>query len=164
MFFELGGGSNYAQTLGSGPTYVSGYNLRASIGWKVASNFSWRIDAFTNDFESKDNYNYPCPTFGCPASVHLHDERVNGLIASGLVNFDPRGIFYMIGGAGFYGVNNVSVTVSETHFGLSAGAGIAVPMGSSLRGVVEARWLNLYGETAGPTWFVPITLGVRFQP
>jgi hypothetical protein len=162
MFVELAGGLNYVPTLPSGAIYASGSNVRASIGWKVASNFSWRIDAFTSQFDSKDNSPLPCPSFGCPPSAYINSEHVNGLTASGLVSVDPRGIFYVIGGAGLYDVNNEGLTVTERHFGVSAGAGITVPMGSRLRAVVEARWHGLLGNPPGPTWLVPITVGLRY--
>lgn len=162
MFVELAGGWNYVPTLPSGAIYASGSNVRASIGWKVAPNFRWRIDAFTSQFDSKDNSRIPCPSFGCSPSDYVNAERVDGLTASGLVSVDPRGIFYVIGGAGLYDVNNAGLTVPERHFGVSAGAGITVPMGSRLRAVVEARWHDLLGNPPGPTWLVPITVGLRY--
>jgi hypothetical protein len=153
---------NYVPTLPSGAIYASGSNVRASIGWKVASNFSWRMGAFTSQFDSKDNSQRPCPTFGCPPSAYFNSERVNGLTANGVVSVDPRGILYVIGGAGLYDVNNAGLTTTQRLFGVSTGAGIAVPMGSRLRGVVEARWHGLLGATAGPTWLMPITVGLRY--
>lgn len=162
MFVELGGGWNYVPTLPTGANYLSGSNVRASIGWTVAPNFRWRIDASTNQFDSKDNRPLPCPTFGCSPSDYINSGRVNGLTASGLVGVDPRGIFYVIGGAGLYDVNNASLTVTERHFGISAGAGVALPIGSRLRGVVEARWQGLLGDPPGPSWFMPITVGLRY--
>ena len=39
---------------------------------------------------------------------------------------------------------------------------VAVPLGSRLRGVAEARWQGLFGDSTGPTWFVPITVGLRY--
>jgi hypothetical protein len=163
MFGELAGGTNYVSTYPSGSAYVSGSSFRASLGWRIASNFRWRIDVLTNQFDSKDNFAYPCPSFGCSPSVHLHSENVTALTANGLLNVDSRGIFYLIAGAGFYSVNNASVTETEQHFGVSAGAGIAIPMGSRLRGVVEARWHGLLGDVAaGPSSIVPITIGFRY--
>lgn len=162
LFGELVGGWNYVPTFSSGPTYASGSAVRVSVGWKVAQNFSWRIDAFANQFEAKDDFAYPCPSFGCSPSVHLHSASITGLTANGLVSVDPRGIFYLIGGAGFYVVDITNIASSEQHFGVSAGAGIAVPMGSRLRGVVEARWHSLHVDTTGPTWFAPITVGLRY--
>lgn len=163
MFVELGGGWNYVGPVApSGPFYSGGSNIRASVGWKVAQNFQWRIDAFTNQFDVKTGP-LPCPTFGCPASAYLQPERVSGLIANGLVSVDPRGIFYLIGGAGLYDVNGVNLPITEWHFGVSAGAGIAVPVAPHLRVFVEARWHDLLGTLAnGPSQIIPITVGLRF--
>jgi hypothetical protein len=162
LFGEIAGGSNFVPTLPSGATYASGSNFRVSVGWKVAQNFSWRLDAFTSQFDSKDHQNLPCPTFGCPASAYINDEHITGLTANVLLSVDPRGIFYLIGGAGYYNVNNAGLTVIQPLFGLSAGAGIAIPMGARLRGVVEARWHGLVGATAGPTWLMPVMIGLRY--
>jgi hypothetical protein len=149
-FVELGGGWNVPAGASHG-----GSNFRASLGWQVAPNFRWRIDAFTNQFDYTTTNTFPCPSVGCG----VPSERVNGLTANGLVNVDPRGIFYVIGGAGLY---DVETQTTELHFGVSAGAGIAVPVVSHLRAVVEARWNGLLGATSGPPWLVPITIGLRY--
>ena len=162
MFVELGGGSNFIPTLPTGANYASGSSVRASIGWKVASNFRWRIDAFTSQFDSKDNSPLPCPSFGCSPSAYVHSESVTSLSANALLSVDPREIFYFLGGAGVYRVNNAGVTTAESHLGVSGGAGIAIPMGSRLRGVIEARWHGLLGNPPGPGWLAPVTLGLRY--
>lgn len=93
----------------------------------------------------------------------LQPERVSGLTANGLVSVDPRGILNVIGGAGLYNADLVNLRPStEWHFGVSAGAGIAVPVVSHLRAFVEARWHGLLGDTSGPLQLVPITVGLRF--
>jgi hypothetical protein len=75
------------------------------------------------------------------------------------VNVDPRGIFYVIGGAGLYEVYGPA---TELHLGVSAGAGTAVPVGARLRAVVEAHWHGLLGATSGSPWLVPVTVGLRY--
>ena len=159
-FVELGAGLNYVAPVPSNASYGSGSNLRASIGWQVAPNFRWRIDAFSSQFDVKPKVNLPCPASGCSGPGYsFQSERVSGVTANGLVNVDMRGIFYVIGGAGLY---NVHAQTTDWLFGVSAGAGIAVPMGSRLRAVVEARWHGLLGATSGPPWLVPITVGFRY--
>lgn len=158
MFGELAGGSNVLQPVPSGVIYASGSSLRASIGWKVASNFSWRVDAFTSQFDSKDTD--PCPGFGCSSGTS-QTERVNGLTGNALLGVDSRGIVYVVGGAGLYQVNEVDGPTTGWHFGVSAGAGLAVPVAPHVRAVLEARWRGLFGATAGPSWLVPVTLGLR---
>lgn len=78
------------------------------------------------------------------------------------LSVDPRGILYVIGGARLYDVNGVNAPTTAWHFGVSAGAGIAVPVAPHLRAFVEARWHGLLGTTSGPSQLVPITVGLRF--
>lgn len=163
-FVELGGGWNCLASVPSGAHYGTGSNVRASIGWQVAPNFRWRIDAFTSQFDVRTTivqpFVQPCPSFGCSGpGFDFQSERVNGLTANGLVNVDPRGILYVLGGAGLY---DVHTQTTEWHVGVSAGAGIAVPVATHLRAVVEARWHGLFGSTSGPPWLVPITIGLRY--
>jgi hypothetical protein len=163
-FVELGGGWNYLASAPSGAEYGTGSNVRASIGWQVAPGFRWRIDAFTSQFDVRTTIVQPfvqaCPSFGCSGPGYgFQSERVNGLTANGLVNLDPRGIVYVIGGAGLY---DVQTQATEWHVGVSAGAGIAVPVATHLRAVVEVRWHGLLGTTSGPPWLVPITVGLRY--
>jgi hypothetical protein len=160
MFVELGAGLNFVSPVPSGVSYGSGSNLQASIGWRVEPKIRLRVDLLTSQFDVKEMVNTPCSSFGCSGPVFsFHSESVNGVTANILADVDARGILYLIGGAGLY---DVHTQTTERHFGVSAGAGIAVPMGSRLRGVVEARWHSLFGATAGPTWLMPITVGLRY--
>ena len=157
-FVELGGGWNYVASVPDGAPYSNSVNARVSVGWRVTPNFRWRIDAFTNQFNIT-GLPLPCVSTGCTGPGYsFTSERVNGLTANGLVNVDPRGILYVIGGAGLY---DVHTETTERHFGVSAGAGIALPLASHVGVVAEARWHGLLGPTSGPTWLIPITLGLR---
>ena len=158
-FVELAGGWNYVAPVASVAS-SNGTNIRASIGWEISPNFRWRVDAFTSQFDAKTTLSLPCSTFGCPPSAYIEFERVNGLTVNGLVNVDPRGILYVTGGSGLYDVQ--TGTLEGWHLGVSAGAGIAVPVAGHLRAVVEARWHGVLGTTAGPSWLVPITVGFRY--
>ena len=157
-FVELGGGWNYFGSTTSGASYFDGSNFRASFGWQVAPKFRWRIDAATYQFDANHGvvFLYPCPSFGCGGD---QSARVNGLTANGLVSLDSRGIFYVIGGAGLY---SVTLQTTDWRAGVSAGAGIAIPVASQLRVVVETRWHSLFGPAPGPRWLVPITIGLRY--
>jgi hypothetical protein len=82
---------------------------------------------------------------------------------NGIVELDPRGIFYLIGGAGLeeafgHGIRNYN----ETHLAALFGAGFAVPIGKRLRAVLEGQFHQTFGATAGTPWFVPVTIGVRY--
>jgi hypothetical protein len=149
-----------AYTASSGAIYSSGFNARASFGQQLAPHFAVRYDAFTNQFDGKTAITAPCPPNGCSGSVYdVQSKGMIGLTANGLVSVDSRRIFYMIAGAGLYDVHGQT---TELHFGVSGGAGIAVPIAESLRAVVEARWHGLLGPTSGPSSLVPITIGFRF--
>ena len=144
-FVELAGGWNYVAPVASVAS-SNGTNIRASIGWHVASNFRWRIDAFTSQFDARTFLALPCPSNGCSPSAYIQSERVNGLTVNGLVDVDPRGILYVTGGAGLYDVQ--PQTPEEWHLGVSAGAGIAVPVARTC-----ARWSRLAGMALSvPRW------------
>ena len=158
-FVELGGGWNYFGSTNSGASPFNGSNFRASIGWQVAPKFRWRIDATTYQFDRNQGGVtpvYPCPSFGCGGD---QSERVNGLSANGLVSLDSRGILYVTGGAGLY---SVTLETTDWRAGVSVGAGIAVPVASQLRVVVETRLHRLIGAVYGPQWLMPITIGFRY--
>lgn len=165
VFVELGGGWNYAASTPGVTSYTSGSNIRASVGWQVSPRFRWRVDAFRSQVIAHLMETLPCPSNGCPASAYRQSERIAALTASGLVSLDQRGIFYLIGGIGQYELNDIIKPAGEGHFGISAGAGIAVPVAPHFSVVGEARWHGLLGtgSTNGPTSLVPLTLGLRFE-
>jgi hypothetical protein len=157
---EVGGGWNYPGTGPSGETYSHGWTARVSVGPQLASNFLLRIDGIMSQFVDSVQFYPPCPFPGC-THAYYNAQTVNilGVVANGILNVDHRGIFYLIGGAGAYDVN---ARDHDLHMGLSAGAGIAVPVGPRLRAVAEARWNGLVGGTTGPSWFAPVTFGLRY--
>lgn len=152
--------------------HSDGLNLRASIGRRLAAKFLIRLDAVSNQFNVRVPHaqNAICPAnVVCPSYFYeTHPERANGLLANALVNIDPRGFLYLIGGAGLYDVDVQvesgvpPIDATEWHFGLSGGAGITVPLMLHLRFVVEVRWHALYGGTSGSPWFIPVTVGLRY--
>jgi hypothetical protein len=159
-FVELGGGSSFVGPAGAGTSTTNGWNLRASIGLHITPGFSWRFDAFTNQFDTKSNVAEPCPSFGCSGvGSNSQSQSVSGLTANALVGVDPLGIFYLSGGAGFY---DVQAAETEWVLGVSAGAGVAVPIAPHIRAFAEARWHGLFGVTSGPSSIVPVTIGLRF--
>jgi len=160
MFVELGAGLNVVSPGPSGVSYSTGTNLQGSIGWLVEPKIRLRVDVLTSQFDVTSTVNLPCVSTGCTGPGYsFHSESVNGLTANVLGDLDARGILYVVGGAGLYDVHTQS---KELLFGISAGAGIAIPMGTRLRAVVEARWHGLLGGSSGPTWLMPITVGLRY--
>jgi hypothetical protein len=165
-FFELGGGWNYLPPAPDEGTRVHSFNARASVGWRLAPRFRLRIDAFTSQFSFRGQYIPPC-VFSCFAGggdYYVTDPvGVVGLTANGLLNVDPGGILYVIGGVGFYDAFITSRWPARPglRLGASAGAGIAVPIRGRLRGFVEARY-HTFSVTTDPSWMLPITVGLRF--
>ena len=164
-FSEFGGGWNYSAPATGFKGYSHGYNFRASLGAQLAARVRVRFDAFAGWFDERVPVSVPpCPSTGClgPSPSSRHEmASVAGLSANWLVNVDPRGILYGIGGAGLYDVNTRSKG-NDVGAGVSAGVGIAVPVGAGLRAFVEARYHVLFGTTAELPWIVPVTLGIRF--
>jgi hypothetical protein len=159
-FVEIGGGSSFVGPAGSTVRWTDGWNLRASIGLHVTPGFSWRFDAFTSQFDAKGNVSEPCPSFGCSGlGTSSQSESVSGLTANALKSIDPLGIFYLSGGAGLY---DVQAGGTEWVVGVSAGAGVAVPIAPHIRAFAEARWHGLFGVTSGPSSITLITIGLRF--
>lgn len=69
---------------------------------------------------------------------------------------------YVIGGAGFYGLDNGET--SSTKFGLNGGVGVRLPL-LVVNPFVEARYHHVFAdaETFGGSWsYVPITVGIEF--
>lgn len=169
-FAELGGGWNYPAPAAGLDAYSHGYNVRASLGHRLAPRVRVRFDASVSWFDEKLQWYPPCPYPGCNGPAFQHGTAyVAALSANWLVNVDPRGILYGIGGAGVYDVDGYNgFQQNGVTLGVSAGAGIAVPVGGGLRAFVEARYhvlridQVLLGTTARPPWIVPVTFGVRF--
>lgn len=176
-FVEAGGGGWNEVAVARTPIHADanhsdGLNLRASIGRRLAAKFLIRLDAVSNQFNVRVPHaqNAICPAnVVCPSYFYeTHPERANGLLANALVNIDPRGFLYLIGGAGLYDVDVQvesgvpPIDATEWHLGLSGGAGITVPLILHLRFVGEVRWHALYGGTSGSPWFIPVTVGLRY--
>jgi hypothetical protein len=160
MFVELSAGVNLVPPVSTGLSYGTGSNFQGSIGWLVEPKVRLRIDVLTSQFSVKSTVTEPCPFPGCSGPGYsFNSESVTGLTANALLDLDQRGILYLIGGAGLYDVHAQS---TEWLVGISAGAGLTIPVGPRLRAVVEARWHVLLGATDGPSSLVPITVGLRY--
>jgi hypothetical protein len=164
-FSEFGGGWNYSAPSPGFEGYSHGYNFRVSLGHQLEPRVRVRFDAIAGWFDERYVLTHPpCPSppTSCSGYSNEHDNAsVAGLSANWLVNVDPRGILYGIGGAGLYDVN-ISSNGNDVGVGVSAGAGISVPVSAGLRAFVETRYHVLFGTTAELPWIVPVTLGIRF--
>ena len=159
-FVELGGGWNYLATPPATNTYTNSFNVRASVGQPISPNFVVRFDATLIQFDRNFPIIAPClPGVECNVAPGDELTDVVGLAVSGLVSLDQRGIFYLTGGAGLY---DTRTSTGEVRLGFSGGAGIAVPLRKGLRAVVEARCFSLIDSSRAPSWFAPVTVGLRF--
>lgn len=79
---------------------------------------------------------------------------------------------YVIGGLGLYRLSvtadadtpfgPISVSASDTKFGINAGGGLAFPLSNSRASIfVEARYHHVFGD-GGSLGMLPITVGVSF--
>jgi len=158
-FIEVGAGPSYTVTAPDGQTYAGGYNVRVSVGWPLSSRVIFRVDGFLSRFDVKTELNEPCPFTGCGPFISHSTGGEGGITANALLNIDPRGIFYVTGGTGLY---DLYFGPERIRWGMSAGAGIAVPVGKSVRIFAEARDHVLLGGDSGPSKLIPVTLGVRW--
>lgn len=153
IFVEGGGGwTRVPQTATHG-----GINLRAAIGRALSPRVRVRVDAFMIQFSDKiPVYPYSCPFSDCVDVQHAthYDGVINGVAATSLVNIDPRGILYVLGGASHLFAN-------EKHLGLTAGVGLTVPIGVRLRAFAEVRWMA-FSTSYMPPSAVPVTVGLRY--
>jgi hypothetical protein len=158
---EFGGGWNEVASVPTGAVSNHGWNLRVSIDQQLAERFMLRVDASASELNYRVPFVAPCPVPGCSGQPYTGGTfDIAGLSANGLLSIDPRGILYVVGGTGLYNVHN---RTADLNVGVSAGAGVAVPIGRRLCAVVEARAQHLFGPTAAPSWLVPITAGLRYS-
>lgn len=160
-FIELGAGLNEVASAPTGAISSHGWNLRVSIDQQFSQRFLVRIDASASELNYRVPFAATCPTTGCGGQPYMGGTvDIAGLSANGVLNIDPRGILYAVGGPGLYNVHN---RTADLNVGVSAGAGITMPIGARLRAVVEARGQHLFGPTPAPSWLVPITVGLRYS-
>ena len=144
----------------SGTTYTGGPSLSMTIGGAVSQRFRFGFNGMAVFFDRNEQYFPPCPSIGCPHP--FYDKQPAALIGvggNGQFNVDARGRFFLDAGAGEYAT---FLQTTEFRFGVSGGAGISVPIGTSLLAAVQADWHGLLGKTLGPRNLFPISLGLRF--
>ncbi len=167
-FVEVAGGSNELPPAPGSGTYSHGFSARASIGRELDSRFSLRLDAFTSTFSRTDSTQFfpPCAFPGCSQSyynVQHHSFGAAGLTVNGLMNLDPRGLFYLIVGTGAIDAfGRTPSGYNEVHLAASGGGGVSVPIGARMRLVIEAQFRGLLGASSVTPWVLPLTIGVRY--
>jgi hypothetical protein len=140
--------------------FRSGPYIRGSIGERVGSRIDLRTDLHIVLFTLQTNVPVPCPSSGCPHPFYDdHTRVIGGLTESALVDLDPRGFAYVVGGAGLY---DAETQVNSFHVGAFGGIGLRIPSGSHFRVLAEATWHGLAPEKGAPRWFMPLGVGLRF--
>lgn len=163
-FNEVGAGWSAIPSASKSGDYrfSSGPYFRGAIGRSLNNRVRLRFDANVMIFRLQQQFPVPCPSTGCPNPVYDAHRLIRGttaVTASGLLGLDPRQTFYLIGGGGLY---NAETQVNSFHVGALAGVGIAVPLRSHHRAIMEVVWHGLAPKTNGPTWLIPVSLGYRF--
>ena len=151
--FEIGASGGVAVPTGDlGNATDMGYNVALAVGFRPQfMPIALRAEAAYNQLglsAGDGNINVPAFTGNIEYSLPLG------------MSFSP----YVIGGAGLYRPNTELGGTSgnaENRFGWNVGGGVKIPLTSSFKTFIEARYnsVNLDGGTLS---FVPITVGVMF--
>jgi hypothetical protein len=152
--FQLGVAGGAAQPMSDLKNGANmGFNATAALGINLPLiPVGIRVDGAYNQFGEKA---------GVGAKLHVVSATGNLVWRLPSVGISP----YLIGGAGLYmqtatSTGTTSASVSDSHMGWNAGAGINLPL-SVFKAFVEARY-NSYSTDAGSVKFVPVTLGIMF--
>ncbi len=182
MFYSFGGGLNVTRQVPVGPAGLfqgntsHGFAAQASVGRQLTRRFGWRLDAFVSRFDLTQPsdfagvlcvYNPPPGTCCgiCPLGSSKGLVNVTGLTASEFVSVLPSAFklgMYLIGGLETDYLYQHPVAEGTVRLGLSAGAGITVPVGDHRQAFVEARYHRLLGAPSQLTWLAPVTVGLQF--
>jgi hypothetical protein len=143
-----------------GTIYRSGAIVRTSMGGAVSERLRLGATGIAVLFDSNVGRAVPCPSNGCPHPYYdRHAAATISIGGSGQLNIDARGRFYLNAGAGEYAT---FLGMTEFRLGVSGGAGTAVPIGTRLLATVQADFHSLFGQNAGPSHLLPLTVGLRF--
>jgi hypothetical protein len=166
-FVGVAGGFNFQGPAPAGEQYTRGFAVQASVGRHLRPSLALRFDAFASQFADTRGtviYNLPCRFPGCGAGTpgFVKPIGVVGVAANGVKTVNPQGTLYVIAGGGAYYLYRHPSAAGAVRVGVSAGAGVSVPMGSRLRSFVEARYHRMLDAPSLPTWLVPVTFGIGY--
>jgi hypothetical protein len=178
--FSFAGGLNVARTLPpQGPSYhgstTQGFAVQASVGRPSRGRFAWRIDAFVSQFQLTQYSGFvgvmcqqnppPGTCCGiCPRETAKGRVAMLGVAANRLVNVAPAAFpvgMYLIWGAESDYFYRHPTARGALRLGASLGGGLTLPLASHVHAFVEARYHLLAAAPIGPTWLVPVTVGLR---
>jgi len=178
--FSLAGGLNVARTLSTGFAPVHGFTtpgfaLQASVGRPSHGRYAWRIDAFVSQYQLTQYSGFagvlcpPNPPPGtccgiCPMETAKGRVAMLGVAANQLVNIAPAAFpvgMYVIWGAETDYWYQHPTARGALRIGASVGGGLTLPVASHVHAFVEARYHYMLAAPTGPTWLVPVTVGLR---
>jgi len=177
---SLGGGLNVARTLSTelpmfhGST-TQGFAVQASVGRPSHGRFAWRIDAFVSQFQMTQYSGFagvmcqqnppPGTCCGiCPLETAKGRVAILGVAANQLVNVAPAKFpvgMYLIWGAETDYLYQHPTARGALRLGASLGGGLTLPVAGHAHAFVEARYHYLFAAPTGPTWLVPVTVGLQ---
>ena len=153
-----------------------GFAFQASVGRRFTGRSTWRLDVFTSQFQLTQPSHFagvmcvvnppPGTCCGiCPLGTTAGLVGVAGLAASELVSVTRAAsgfrMYVFVGPETAYWYQHPDVR-GVLRLGGSGGAGVTVPIRGRIQAVVEARYHALIDAPSQPTWFLPLTFGIRF--
>ena len=144
-----------------------GYAAQASLGRQLARHLALRLDVTTSRFGAPEIFSAVAQCIACGAGAPPPNGSVGvvAVLANGLVNItapaDTVGL-YLIAGAGAYYFYQDPSAQGAVRPGVSAGAGLALRVGTHSQLFIEARYHDVLGAASSVTWLAPVTLGLRF--
>jgi hypothetical protein len=151
-----------AGTFPSGTSRVSTFApaLQLAVGGAMTPRLHIGVDVTAMAFNRNQPFPAPCPLGpSCNTMTYKYElSGMVGLAASGQVDIDPRGRFFVTVGAG---ENALILNATRYQAGVSAGAGTFFPLTKRLSGVLKVEWLELLGHMNSPRRFVPVWIGLR---
>lgn len=149
--------------------YRPGYHIQGSVGVPLPARFrlSLRADAMYETIPGRNRSTQTYP--GGPDTLLIGDMSVMSGTVSAIYHIgrSQTGVRpYVLAGPGIFRVESKGTLygqpaeASDTRFGVSAGGGVAFPMGP-VTGFAEARVHNVFAE-GGSARLYPIVFGVQF--
>jgi opacity protein-like surface antigen len=157
---------------------VGDFSDGAGVGWHAGGLFEWRGpdlpvgirgDAVYHRFGSKD-----VGGVSSDATASIIAGTLNAVLGMPMQGSTAQP--YLIGGVGVYnervscdncGGSSVTISDSQTKFGLNAGAGFSFPL-SGFTSIIEARFHIIFDKDSdvqgdSNTLFIPISVGLLFR-
>ena len=176
-FYGVAGGLTYAGALSDANLfpdehYTRPVTIQGSVGRQFGDWLAVRLDALVNHFAVRRTENLvdQCPMGVLCGSSHLLSRTFTNplgvtAIKANMILMDPPPYavqMYLIAGAGGYYFYQHPSMQGAVRPGFSVGAGFNVKAYRRSQVFVEGAYNRILGAPSGPTWLLPLTVGVRF--